>query len=64
MARSAGTGTSRVQRRLNQGRAITVCWTANSSSSAASTATATAADERGPWSMPRGTPRSAKKPAA
>jgi len=64
VARSAGTGTSRVQRRLNHGRAITVCWTANSDSNSRSTATARGQGERGPWSMPLGTPAPAKKPMA
>ena len=53
-----------VQRRLNDGRAITVCWTANSSSKDRPTATATGTAARDPWSMPLGTPKPAKKPAA
>ena len=38
--RSTAAGTHRVHRRLNQGRAITLCWTANRPSSPASTSTA------------------------
>jgi hypothetical protein len=64
VARSAGGGTTRVQARLNHGRAITVCWTANSDSSSKSMTTAAAAASCGPWSMPLGTPASAKKPTA
>jgi len=64
VARSAATGTSRVQRRLNHGRAITVCWTANNESSTTSITAATGAGPPAPPSMPLGTPTSAKNPIA
>lgn len=62
--RSAGAGNRRAQRRLNQGRAITLCWTANSSNSSRSAAIASGQAEGVPLSMPVGTPASAKKPIA
>jgi hypothetical protein len=46
--RSAGCGTIRVQRRLNHGRAITVCCTANSISSHTSMPAATGTPARVP----------------
>ena len=64
VARSAGGGTMRVQWRLNHGRAITVCWTANSSRSSTSIPTASGTEARGPSSIALGTPKPAKNPTA
>jgi len=60
--RSRCAGTRAVQRRLNAGRAITLCWTAKTPSSSASMIAAAVVPERGPpWSTVRGTTVSARK---
>ena len=64
VARSAGAGTIRVHRRLNHGRAITVCWIANRSRSSTSMPTASGSEVCGPSSIPFGTPKPPKKPTA
>ena len=64
VARSAGPGTTRVSQRLNHGRAMTVCCTANSASKPRSMATASGQPERTPSSMSLGTAKPAKNPTA
>ena len=62
VARSACAPNSRADRRLTAPRAMTVCWTANSSSSAASMATAAGQGVPAAESMFFGTPQRARKP--
>ena len=69
MLRSIEVGTIRVHQRLNAGRAITLCWTANTSSRATSTTSETASGSpAAPAARPRsidfGTTRFPTKPIA
>jgi hypothetical protein len=60
--RSIDGGTNRVHQRLNHGRAMTLCCTANRPRSAASIATASATADSGPSSTPLGTTAFARNP--
>jgi hypothetical protein len=62
--RSIDGGTIRVHRRLNHGRAITLCCAANSPSSAPSTTNANQTGPASPSSTPVGTPTPARNPIA
>src|SRR5687767_3625951 len=62
--RSAGSGTIFVQARLNQGRAIMLCCSANTASRAVLTASAVDMGPLGPESIDFGTPKFPRKPIA
>jgi hypothetical protein len=62
--RSMTVGTMRVHQRLNAGRAITLCCSANNASSARLTASASPRPLLGTESIDRGTTRLPRKPIA
>ena len=62
--RSIGAGTIRVHQRLKPGRAITLCWTANTPSSAALISSDTTRSPSGPVSIAFGTSQLPTKPIA